>query len=58
MNLENDVKQWEIIRYDNTYGLTTQTISANTVYDALVATGNLTDFEIISIKLITVDRPY
>lgn len=50
------MKEWEIIRYDNSFGLTREIIPANTVYDALMKTGNLTDFEIISVKLMTVDR--
>ncbi len=50
------MKQWEITRFDNNLALTRQIVLANTVYDALMATGNLTDFEIISIKLVTVDR--
>ena len=49
------MKQWEIIKFDNYNGLTRQIVLANTVYDALLATGNLTDFEIISIKLVTID---
>ena len=50
------MKQWEIIRYDNSNGLTRQIVLGNTLYDALMVTGNITDFDIISIKLLTIDR--
>jgi hypothetical protein len=49
------MKEWEIIRFDHEIGLTREVVIGNTIYDALMNTGNLTDFEIISMKLVTHD---
>ena len=49
------MKKWEIIKVNNTAGMERLIVFGATAYDALMATGNLHDWDIISIKLIPHD---